>query len=434
MKKVTKDKGITLIALVITIIVLLILAGVSIATLTGQNGILTQAQTAKENTELSSEKEGIELAAQSSMTKNPDTLEITKINLDEGIKEQLGNDREFETTDNKDGSFLVNLKNPDRMYYVDSEGEVISEENMLKISTVEELKTFRDNVNSGNSYEGWYVYLTNDIELDINQEWEPIGLYLNENSSPQDETNKPFSGVFDGNGHKVDGIYINTTDKVQGLFGLVNNGKIMNTEIGKDGNIVKVGNASAGLVGYLYNNSKVINCCNKININATNQFMIGGIAGQVYDNCSIKRCYNEGEIIADNNVGGIAGNDDGNSIIKDCYNIGSATGIADTSSSGGIAGDVQNNSKVINCYSIGYITGNDLTGSIVGQLRISTNGKVENCYYLENTVNGANETVIREEITVKTSEELKSMASTLGSAFKEDTNNINNGYPILSWQ
>ena len=44
-------KGITLIALVITIIVLLILAGVSISMLTGDNGIITQAQKAKEKTE-----------------------------------------------------------------------------------------------------------------------------------------------------------------------------------------------------------------------------------------------------------------------------------------------------------------------------------------------------------------------------------------------
>lgn len=44
-------KGITLIALVITIIVLLILAGVTIATLTGNNGVLTKANTAKERTE-----------------------------------------------------------------------------------------------------------------------------------------------------------------------------------------------------------------------------------------------------------------------------------------------------------------------------------------------------------------------------------------------
>ena len=51
-KKVLKEKrGITLIALVITIIVLLILAGVSISMLTGDNGIITQAQKAKEKTE-----------------------------------------------------------------------------------------------------------------------------------------------------------------------------------------------------------------------------------------------------------------------------------------------------------------------------------------------------------------------------------------------
>ena len=45
-----EQKGITLIALVITIIVLLILAGVSIAMLTGDNGILTKANTSKTET------------------------------------------------------------------------------------------------------------------------------------------------------------------------------------------------------------------------------------------------------------------------------------------------------------------------------------------------------------------------------------------------
>ncbi len=57
-----KERGITLIALVITIIVLLILAGVSIATLTGDNGILTKAQTAKTETEKASEEEQRQLA------------------------------------------------------------------------------------------------------------------------------------------------------------------------------------------------------------------------------------------------------------------------------------------------------------------------------------------------------------------------------------
>ena len=55
------QKGITLIALVITIIVLLILAGVSIAMLTGQNGILTRANDAKEDTAVAEAVERINM-------------------------------------------------------------------------------------------------------------------------------------------------------------------------------------------------------------------------------------------------------------------------------------------------------------------------------------------------------------------------------------
>ena len=59
-----REKGITLIALVITIIVLLILAAVSIAMLTGENGMLSKASTAKEKHQISEAKEKIELALQ----------------------------------------------------------------------------------------------------------------------------------------------------------------------------------------------------------------------------------------------------------------------------------------------------------------------------------------------------------------------------------
>ena len=55
------NKGITLIALVITIIVLLILAGVSIAMLTGSNGILTQAQNASNATSTAEIEERIDM-------------------------------------------------------------------------------------------------------------------------------------------------------------------------------------------------------------------------------------------------------------------------------------------------------------------------------------------------------------------------------------
>ena len=64
------QKGITLIALVITIIVLLILAGVSIAMLTGQNGILTQAQNASEATIKGEAEEAVKLALNTITTNN----------------------------------------------------------------------------------------------------------------------------------------------------------------------------------------------------------------------------------------------------------------------------------------------------------------------------------------------------------------------------
>ena len=57
-----KQQGITLIALVVTIVILLILAGISIGALTGDNGIIDQAHTAKEDTEIASWEEQIDLA------------------------------------------------------------------------------------------------------------------------------------------------------------------------------------------------------------------------------------------------------------------------------------------------------------------------------------------------------------------------------------
>ena len=64
-----KNKGITLIALVITIIILLILASVTIATLTGENGIITKAREAQEKTEKAAIEEQLRLAQLSAKIK-----------------------------------------------------------------------------------------------------------------------------------------------------------------------------------------------------------------------------------------------------------------------------------------------------------------------------------------------------------------------------
>ena len=68
------NKGITLIALVITIIVLLILAGVSIAMLTGENGVLTKATESKEQTEIGQEKEEIKMSYAAAKTNKGDKV------------------------------------------------------------------------------------------------------------------------------------------------------------------------------------------------------------------------------------------------------------------------------------------------------------------------------------------------------------------------
>ena len=83
-ERVKEKNGITLIALVITIIVLLILAGVTIATLTGDNGILTKAQKAKIQNNNATVKEKVDLAIAASLD------ETGKIDLDQ-LKTNLNN-------------------------------------------------------------------------------------------------------------------------------------------------------------------------------------------------------------------------------------------------------------------------------------------------------------------------------------------------------
>lgn len=77
MKKIKENRGITLIALVVTIVVLLILAGVSISMLIGNNGIITNAKLAKVSTEFASYKEEVELYKTDKFLKNNDFKEDT---------------------------------------------------------------------------------------------------------------------------------------------------------------------------------------------------------------------------------------------------------------------------------------------------------------------------------------------------------------------
>ena len=104
-KSFDKNKGITLIALVITIIVLLILAGVTIATLTGDNGIITRANEAKEVTEEAGAKEKVQMEVAGSFNEHGN-FDMDK--LKENLKENLGL-QDGDIKDNGDGSITVTV-------------------------------------------------------------------------------------------------------------------------------------------------------------------------------------------------------------------------------------------------------------------------------------------------------------------------------------
>ena len=82
--QIKQAKGITLIALVITIIVLLILAGVTISMLTGENGILKQATSAKNTTDKSEFEEQVKLAVMASKVNDKGAIDLTTLEAEIG--------------------------------------------------------------------------------------------------------------------------------------------------------------------------------------------------------------------------------------------------------------------------------------------------------------------------------------------------------------
>lgn len=117
MKKQNTNLGITLIALVITIIALLILAGVSIAMLTGENGILTQAQNAKIATEMKSAEEKVKLAVLAARSDNG-VLTIEK------LRNELAN---FGTSvSDSITEFPIYVENDGKYFYISESGNVES--------------------------------------------------------------------------------------------------------------------------------------------------------------------------------------------------------------------------------------------------------------------------------------------------------------------
>lgn len=123
MQKINEDKGITLIALIVTIIVLIILAGVSIsASLKEDNGIVNQSKEAKLQSEMSEEIDVLELSTLGAMKRNAD-YEVQKDNLIKELDINVGSEK-YEITGQDGVGFEVTFKDSNRKYRVDIDGEV----------------------------------------------------------------------------------------------------------------------------------------------------------------------------------------------------------------------------------------------------------------------------------------------------------------------
>ena len=258
------------------------------------------------------------------------------------------------------------------------------------IGTAAELAWFAATDGSGSAK------LTADIEL-ASYDWTPL---------------RKFYGTLDGQGHVIRNLYVNSTSYPLGLIGYLQGGASV-TRLGITGSVT---------------------CTARSNAQA------GGIAGYMYDKASITQCWSAVNVTSNKYAGGIAGYTATGAVITDCY----ATGTIRSSSAnecylGGICGSGFSNAAgatLTNCYSVGKVVGTGGNASYVGGLSPDkTAAHYVNSFYLTGTVSGESPKYgVTGLGTAKTADELKALASELGSSFAADTKGLNGGYPILKWQ
>jgi hypothetical protein len=171
--------------------------------------------------------------------------------------------------------------------------------------------------------------------------------------------NKPFTGVFDGNGHTISNFNYNSTETYYiGLFVYVE---------GPDSEIKNLGliepNVHAGtgsVVGSLVGNLRdgTISNCYTIDGSITGYY-IGGLAGVNYSG-SLLNCYFTGDVSGDGGVGGLVAYNSGS--VSKCYSIGDVSGDYDV---GGLVG-INAGGSISNCYSTASVSGDNTLGGLVG--------------------------------------------------------------------
>jgi hypothetical protein len=200
---------------------------------------------------------------------------------------------------------------------------------------------------------GGYYILGTDVDLS-GVAWTPVG----------DGTNR-FTGTFDGGGHTISNLTINTpgTD-FQGFFGYLDTGGIV-TNVGLEDIDVTGNDYTGGLVGY--SNGTVENCYATGTVSGSDY--AGGLAG--WNNSTIENSHATGGVSGSSDVGGLVGRSIGT--VLSSYATGTVSG--SNYYSGGLVG--YNNSTVENSYAAGTVSGNDYVGGLVGY---NNYGTVENSY------------------------------------------------------
>ncbi|MBR6125985.1 hypothetical protein IKQ19_20735, partial [Candidatus Saccharibacteria bacterium] len=159
-------------------------------------------------------------------------------------------------------------------------------------------------------YEGKYYKLAADIKLNDGKVIDDKGALVADSAklhkwTPIGNSSVAFTGNFDGNGHTVSGMFINTTSSHNGLFGN-SSGTVSNVTV--DNSWVTGGECTAGVIGS--NGGSIINANNYASVVGLSDY-VGGIAGQSNGSYSIttvvKNSKNYGTIQGRNSVGGITG-------------------------------------------------------------------------------------------------------------------------------
>jgi hypothetical protein len=241
-----------------------------------------------------------------------------------------------------------------------------------QIATAEDLNDIGNHEEDFNKH----FILVNDVNLAqyTGTQFKIIGRWIEWG----DPNNKPFTGVFDGNGNRVWNFTYSSTGKDSiGLFRFVGEkGQIKN--LGMENVDVNALNGEfvGGLVGYCQSGS-IINCYSTGAVSGGFLY-VGGLVGE--NDGSISNCYSTGAVSGSLwSVGGLVGSNWFGGTVSNCYSTGAVSG---TYGVGGLVGD--NDSSISNCYSTGAVSGGSgsfYVGGLVGLNAVAGNiGSISNCY------------------------------------------------------